>query len=148
MTVTLDNSLGRFAILPQNPQVVIKKTLNSHGKEEIEVDGRQIPLGEWLALLQQAGLMVTNPINFVLQGKAKQAAHLDDKGVYELYSEIVGTASYSRCRSEIQEIIEGTSSEEQKSWEILEEFKESLSELEVDKEEYAKYEESIKTSNR
>lgn len=148
ITVTMDNSLGKLSSLPQHDQVTVKKTLNSQGIEELELDGRQIPLRDWLVMLQQSGLMIHAPINFVLQGKAKQASHLDERGIFDLYSEIVGTATYTRCRSEIQDILVGTSSEEHKSWEILEEFRESLSELEVDKEEYAKYEDSIKTSNR
>lgn len=148
MTVFLDNSLGKIQSLPQTPEIVVKKTLNSHGKEELEIDGKQVAVSDWLTMLQKGGLMTHSPINFILQGKAKQAANLDEKGVFELYSEIIGTATYSRCRSEIQEILTGTSTDEKKSWEILEDFRESLGELEVYKEEYSKYEDSIKTSNR
>jgi chromosome segregation ATPase len=148
VTVVLDNSLGRLSTLPQNPEVVIKKSLKSHGKEELLLDGRLISTTEWLSMLQEAGLMISSPINFVLQGKAKQAAHLDDRGIFDLYSEIVGTAAYTRSRNDVQDILVGTSNDANKSWEILEDFRESLNELEVDKEDYSKYDDSIKTGNR
>jgi hypothetical protein len=55
---------------------------------------------------------------------------------------------YAHARVESEGIITSTVLDEQKSFELLEEFRDRLSEIEVDKDDFFKFEETLKSGNR
>ncbi len=129
-------------------EVQIRKSIDAQGKIHIELNSRPIPFRDFLSLLQCSGFQLTNPINFVMQGKVKQISHISETGLFNLFCEIVGTSVYAQARVESEGIVTSTVLDEQKSFELLEEFRDRLSEIEIDKDDFVKFEETLKSGNR
>ena len=129
-------------------EVQVRKSIDGQGKVQVELNSRPMSLRDFLGLLQCSGFQLSNPINFVMQGKVKQVSHTSETGLFALFCEIVGTSVYAQARVESEGIVTSTVLDEQKSFELLEEFRDRLSEIEVDKDDFVKFEETIKSGNR
>lgn len=144
--ITLDNT-GRGLSFIDDDLVRIKKTLTPGNKVQIEVNCKLYTQDEFLTLLAHCGYQTHMPLNFVLQGKAKQISQLDQTGLFNLFCKIVGTATYSEARLESESMLASTVLDERKSMELLEDFRERLSDLEVDREDFQKFESNLKQTN-
>lgn len=144
---TFDNSQREFAFFPTD-QVVLKKSLEKDGSVRTEINSKDFPFKEYLLQLEIAGFKILDPLNFVMQGRIKQISQLSGSALYDLFCNIVGTASYHKCKDESVAMVKSTVSDEQKVLDLLEEFRERLDELEYDKEDFKKFEQSIKSVNR
>jgi chromosome segregation ATPase len=145
--VLFDNRQRRLASVDSD-EVQIRKSIDSQGKIQVELNSRPISFRDFLSLLQCSGFQLNSPINFVMQGKVKQISHMSEAGLFNLFCEIVGTSVYAHARVESEGIITSTVLDEQKSFELLEEFRDRLSEIEIDKDDFFKFEETLKSGNR
>lgn len=127
--------------------LVIRKTLTKEGKVEVRVNEKIFSQSEFLDLLQDCGYQIHYPLNIVLQGKAKQIGQLDGGGLYQLFSEVVGTSIYSQSRQESETLLDSTVLDEKRSLEMLEDFRERLADLEVDREDFSKFASSMRSTN-
>lgn len=127
--------------------LIIRKTLNKEGKVEIRVNEKLFSQAEFLDLLKECAYQTHNPLNFVLQGKAKQISQLDPSGLYQLFCEVIGTSIYTQSRHESVALLDSTVQEEKRTLELLEEFRERISNLQIDKEDFSKFESTLKTTN-
>ena len=127
--------------------VRIKKLIGADLKVQIEVNDTRFSQEEFLSMLAACGFQTHMPLNFVLQGKAKQVSQLDQAGLFNLFSSIVGTSSYTEARMESESMLSTTVLDERKSMELLEDFRERLSDLEVDREDFTKFEQNLKKTN-
>ena len=143
----LDNS-GRQLSLIDADDVTVKKSINKDGKIEVEITGKAYSLAEYHAVLQSVGFLVHNTMNFVMQGKVKVLGQMEEQDLFHLFTNLVGTAPYSKAREESEELVDSTQLDEKKSLELLEEFREKLTELEIDKEDFKSFAESLKKMNR
>lgn len=128
--------------------LTIRKTIDADGQVEVTVEGRRFSQTEFLAVLEASGFQTHSPLNFVLQGKAKQISQLDSTEIFQLFTQIVGSADYAQSREESENLLESTVLDENKSLELLEEFRERLTELEVDKEDFMSFETNLKACNQ
>lgn len=128
--------------------LTIRKTISAEGLVEVTVEGRKFTQSEFLDVLEASGLQTHSPLNFMLQGKAKQISQLDPVELFQLFTQIVGSATYAQSREESEQILNSTILDETKSLELLEEFRERLVELEVDKEDFQHFETNLKACNR
>lgn len=128
--------------------LTIRKTTSAEGLVEVTVEGRKFTQSEFLDVLEASGLQTHSPLNFMLQGKAKQISQLDPVELFQLFTQIVGSATYAQSREESEQILNSTILDENKSLELLEEFRERLAELEVDKEDFQHFETNLKACNR
>lgn len=98
--------------------------------------------------MEIAGIRRENPTNFILQGKVKRIAQADEQALYELLTEIIGTKQFEDKKQESLDLVDSIGIDEKKALELLEEFKEKLTEIEIDKEDFVKYEDNLKAGNR
>ena len=129
-------------------EVIIKKLIDKDCKISIRVNDRYYSQNEYFNLLEIAGLRKHNPSNIVLQGKIKRVSQLDEQSLYNLLTEIVGTKTYEEKKKESLDILDSTVLDERKADELLEDFRAKLNDLEVDKEDFEKYELNLKSGNR
>lgn len=142
----LDNSDGK--LLYEESEVLIRKGISKEGRITIKINDRQVQSEEYYKLMEIAGIRRANPPNFLLQGKVKRVAQADERSLYSLLTEIVGTKAYEEQKGESLEIIDSVVIDEKKANDLLEEFREKLGELEVDKEDFKQYEENFKAGNQ
>lgn len=142
----LDNSEGQLYGLGE--EVFIRKTIDEEGRLIIKLNEKVISRNEFHNLMEIAGIRRENPTNFILQGKVKRIAQADEQALYELLTEIIGTKQFEDKKQESLDLVDSIGIDEKKALELLEEFKEKLTEIEIDKEDFVKYEDNLKAGNR
>lgn len=145
--IHIDNT-GRGMSAFDVGELRIKKTITADNKVQVVVNEKVLSQEEFLGKLAFSGLQPNSPLNFILQGKAKQVSQLDPFGLFNVFSNLVGSSIYTEARAESESLLASTVLDERKSLELLEEFRERLSDLEVDKEDFDKFEKSLKETNR
>ena len=143
----VDNTQRRISWVDSD-QVHIKKSIGTEGSTQVEIEGRAMGKREFSSMAQVAGLQTGVGLNVLSHSRVKQVGALDEGGLYRLFSEVVGTSDYARHREESQGLVQNTAMDEKRSMELLEEFRERLGELEVDREDFEKFEEAMKGGNR
>lgn len=126
----------------------IRKTIDEEGRLIIKLNEKVISRNEFHNLMEIAGIRRENPTNFILQGKVKRIAQADEQALYELLTEIIGTKQFEDKKQESLDLVDSIGIDEKKALELLEEFKEKLTEIEIDKEDFVKYEDNLKAGNR
>lgn len=129
-------------------ETLLKKHLAADGSVSFFINSREVKDTEFYNLLEMVGLRRTQPLNFLLQGKVKRVAQTDARGLFQMLAEVVGSSQYEQRKGESLELMETVTLDEKKATDLLEEFREKLGELEVDKEDYARYEENLQAGNR
>lgn len=147
MEVEVDNSGRRLAFVEAD-RAIIRKAIDRQGRVSVAVNERRYGQAEFLGLLQLSGFQRSSPVNFVQQGRVKQIAQLDERALFKLIHEIVGMNAYRDGKSGGLEVIEQAKLLEEQAYQMLEEFRERLNELEVDKEDFVAYEQNFKSGNR
>jgi len=136
------------SLLIDAEEVLVRKTLDAHNRVVIKVNDRVLSQKEYYSLLEVAGMRRHDPSNFLLQGKVRRVAQADERTLYSLLTDAIGTQSYEEKKAESLEVMNSIGIDERKALELLDEFREKLSDLEVDKEDFEKYEENLKAGNR
>jgi len=142
----VDNSDRQLLI--DSDDLIIKKSIDKDSKVHIRINDKHYSQSEYYNLLEIVGIRRHEPINFSMQGRIKRIAQSDENTLFELLTEIVGTKSYEERKKESLEILDTVQIDEKKADELLEDFRLKLNELEIDKEDFQKYEESLKAGNR
>lgn len=143
---TVTDHSGR---LPQvEGETVIRKSIDKEGEVTIQVNGKQFREADYYNLMEAMGIRRFNPLNFMMQGKVKRVAQTNEEGLFNLLADVVGSNLYEERKAESLGMMEGVSLDEKKAVELLEEFREKLNELEVDKEDFEKYEQNLKEGNK
>lgn len=141
----VDNSEGLFQ--GEESDLYLRKTITEDGKLSWRVNNRLVSGTEYETMLELAGIRKTNPSNFILQGKIKRVSQTDETGLYTLLEEIVGTRFYEERKTESKELIQSVMIDEKKAHEMLDDFRGKLHEIQVDKEDYKKYEQDLQAGN-
>lgn len=127
---------------------IIRKTVNPEGAVRILVNNKEMREAEFYGLMEAVGIRRFNPLNFMLQGKVKKVAQADERGLFDMLADVVGTNQYEERRAESLGMMETVDLDEKKATDLLEDFREKLNELEVGKDDYEKYEENLKAGNK
>lgn len=127
---------------------LIRKSIDKEGNIHITINDRTYKEDEYYNMMEVLGISRHNPLNFMLQGKVKRVAQTDEKGLFSMLADVVGTSQYEERRGESLGMMESVALDEKKANDLLEDFREKLNELEVDKEDYSKYEDNLKAGNR
>lgn len=127
---------------------VVRKTVDPEGNVRILVNGKEMKDSEYYGMMEAVGIRRFNPLNFMLQGKVKKVAQADERGLFNMLADVVGTNQYEERRAESFVMMDSVELDEKKATDLLEDFREKLNELEFGKEDYEKYEENLKAGNK
>ena len=141
----IDNEGG--LIQGEEKEVLLRKTIAADGKLLWRINQRQVSGAEYDTMLELAGIRKTNPANFILQGKIKRISQTDEVGLYSLLEETVGTRAYEERKLESKELLHSVVLDEKKAHELLDDFQTKLHEIQVEKEDYKRYEEDVEAGN-
>lgn len=144
--VQIDNS-DRL-LMVDSDEVIIKKSIDKDARVTVKVNEKQMPLQEYYQMIEAAGFMRHDPLNFMLQSKIRRVGSAREDQLYGMLCTAIGTQQYEERRQEGIDIMQTVELDEKKSMELLEDFREKLNDLEVDKEDYEKFEQNLKEGNQ
>lgn len=136
-------NMGDNVALGLPSDVVVRRTVGMK-KDEYLLNNKRADLNDVINLFETIGFSRCNPYNIVLQGQVDALTAMSAEDRLELVKDIAGASLYDDKKADSLKLLDETEGKMQKVGEVIESLAQRIGDLEIEKDDLTKFQETDK----